>query len=91
MATSIKSLDLDAKTYQNTRKLASRLRGYIRKVAKFNGDDFGGTRISAYEIRARVLELAIPHRGSVAQQQVLRKLMEYARSVGVEMKVIVTP
>ncbi|GAB4521646.1 MAG: hypothetical protein Tsb0020_40190 [Haliangiales bacterium] len=45
----------------------------------------------AKDITQRVLELAIPAQGTPAQQQVLRKLMDYAQAHAVELKIIVYP
>ncbi|GAB4561703.1 MAG: hypothetical protein Tsb0020_09410 [Haliangiales bacterium] len=91
IATSIKSLDLDAKSYQSAKRLTSRVRAYINKIAHFRGDRVGRFRIESSEVHGRVLELAVPHSGTPAQQQALQQLAKYARSVGVDLKVIIFP
>jgi hypothetical protein len=42
MATSIKSVDLSASSYQNLNTLTSKLNGYVNQVAGFNGATFDG-------------------------------------------------
>jgi hypothetical protein len=53
VATSIKSVDLSASTYQSTSRLTSTLTGYVNKVAGFDGAAFNGTRITAGQITSR--------------------------------------
>ena len=86
-ATSIKSLDLNASSYQNVGTLASKVAGYIDKVAGFNGGSYGGVTITSGQITKRVLELAVPNGGSAAQQTALQKLGQYATSKGVQLSV----
>jgi hypothetical protein len=55
-ATSIKSLDLAAKTYQDTRALTRTVTRYIDGVAKFQGRMWGGATVRGADIKARVLD-----------------------------------
>jgi RHS repeat-associated protein len=57
-ATSIKSIDLTASSYQSTSALTSRLSGYVDKVAGFNGATFSGTRITSGQITGRELVIS---------------------------------
>ena len=91
IATSIKSLDLGAKSYQNVGRLTSRVRGYINKVAKFNGKSWGEREILASQIKGRALIVAIPHTGTPAQQAALAELLKYGREVGVDVTFVVVP
>lgn len=50
VATSIKSIDLNAKSYQNGKVLFSTLKRYIDKVAKFKGQRWNGVVISEEDI-----------------------------------------
>ena len=68
LATSIKSLDLDAATYQSGSTLTRTLNGYVDKVAGFQGRTWAGVRIRPQDVTGRALDLAIPHSGSAAQQ-----------------------
>ena len=90
-ATSIKSLNLGAKSYQNASRVTAKVRGYIDKVAKFSGQKWANRVIAKSDITGRALELAVPSAGTPAQQTALKQLIEYGRSVGVEVKIIVIP
>lgn len=90
VATSIKSIDLNAATYQNAAALTSRLNSYVNSVAGFNGAHFADVPINAADITARQLQLAIPS-GSISavQQAAINAAVARAQSMGVNF--IVTP
>jgi filamentous hemagglutinin len=88
-ATSIKSLDLAAKTYQNTATLSRTLNGYVRSVASFNGADWGKLSISASQIQARALTVAIPGLASEAQYMAMYGAYEYGVQQGVTVQYLV--
>lgn len=90
-ATSIKSLDVGAKSYQSPRALTSKVRRYINKVAKFKGKRWAGRHIRENQIKSRTLELVVPHTGTPAQQEALLQLIQYGRSVDVQVSIIVYP
>jgi hypothetical protein len=91
-ATSIKSIDLSAATYQNIGSLTSRLNGYVDAVANFNGASLAGTEIRSSEITARQLQLAIPSTGaSAAQQAAINAATIRAQSLGVGVVVTTVP
>jgi len=69
VATSIKSIDLTAKTYQNAEKLAKTLSDYVDKVASFKGAKLGQDVVEQSAIKARELEVAIPPGSMSAAQQ----------------------
>jgi RHS repeat-associated protein len=83
-ATSIKSLDLDAKSYQSSSKVYSRVKKYVCEIDKFNGAKLSGVQIMPGDIQARALDLAVPHLGSEAQQAGLRRATEYAESLNIK-------
>lgn len=92
VATSIKSIDLTAPTYQKAGALASRLKGYVDKVAKFDGDNFNGTKINALDVTSRALQVAIqPGVASAEQLAVLTQLRQYATSKGVQLIISEVP
>lgn len=92
VATSIKSVDLAAPSYQNPSALLSRLRGYVNKVASFTGGVRGDARIVATQVRERVLEVAIPQGAATpVQQAALDAAEQYAQTVGVVVKVVEVP
>src|SRR5580692_654284 len=60
IATSIKSVDLNAVTYQDAARLTSRLNKYVDDVAEFNGSIWANDEVKSSEIDGRALSLAIP-------------------------------
>ncbi|KPL66749.1 hypothetical protein SZ64_00705 [Erythrobacter sp. SG61-1L] len=91
LATSIKSVDLDAVTYQSGSTLTRTLNGYVDTVAEFQGRTWAGVRIRPQDISGRALDLAIPHSGSSAQQAIINQTVEYGASRGVSVNVILFP
>jgi len=85
IATSIKSLDVFAKSYQNMNALASRLTGFVDKLASFSGGQAPGVQIRAGQVAARVLEVIIP-KGQLSPQQVqvLWRVLDYAKRKGAQ-------
>ena len=65
---SIKSIDLNAATYQNGMGLTYRINRYIDSLAGFEGDTMGDIVIRNSDISGRVLNVAIP-RGSMTAAQ----------------------
>lgn len=91
VATSIKSLDVHAKTYQNVAALTRTVTGYIDKVAKFSGATWNNISITAGQVTGRALELAIPAGATAEQMTALNALVQYGKSVGVEVVIRVIP
>jgi RHS repeat-associated protein len=85
IATSIKSIDLGTKTYQNTGALTSQVQGYIDELAGFTGDSYGGVTIYNAMIRGRELILAIPRNASAEQMKALQQLAAAAVKQGVNL------
>jgi RHS repeat-associated protein len=79
-ATSIKSLDLNAPTYQNLSALASRVQGYCNTMSNYSGqiNRWGGIQILPQQITGRAVELAIPTGATAAQMSVLAQTQSYA-------------
>ena len=68
VATSIKSLDLTAATYQNGAALTRKLTEYATKLSQFQGARWGGVAIENAEIQGRVLLVAL-ERGAASSEQ----------------------
>jgi hypothetical protein len=85
VATSIKSINLDAKTYQNPSRLEKLMTGYIDKVSGFNGANWGGRVIDEFDITARQLHVAIPRTASPEQMAVFDTMESYAKRNGVDL------
>jgi RHS repeat-associated protein len=85
VATSIKSIDLRAVTYQNPANLERVLTNYVDKVADFTSGAVGRTAIEGSQISGRVLEVAVPQGAtSAAQQAVLSRVTAAAAQRGVQ-------
>lgn len=92
VATSIKSIDLTAKTYQDSGALVSKLNQYVSEVAAFKGSKGGGTtRITSNMIQGRELSLAIPPNATAAQMSAIGQVTQAAASQGVTVTVHVIP
>ncbi len=87
VVTSIKSLDLGAKSYKNTRQLTSTVKRYIDKVAKFTGGSRAGVLVEKEQIVTRALDLVIPYVGTPAQRAALEKLVVYGQASSLPNKV----
>ncbi|MEW6350271.1 MAG: hypothetical protein AB1646_14485 [Thermodesulfobacteriota bacterium] len=91
VATSIKSMDLRAKFYQDPAGILSVGQKYVDKLVKFRGAIRRPIEISADEITERVLRLAVPPGATKAQRSALRSLTEYGRQNNVTVEVIRVP
>lgn len=90
-ATSIKSLDLGAKSYESASAVKSRVNSYIDDVASFNGAKHDGVNIGAKDITSRGLDLAVPGPGTPAQVQALNDAVTYGASVHVTVRIVIVP
>jgi len=68
IATSIKSIDLNAAAYQDTAQLTYRLSKYINDVSEYDGGYSADDEVASSAIAGRVLSLAIP-KGSMTETQ----------------------
>lgn len=88
VATSIKSMDLGAKTYANPDAITRVGRGYIDKVADYNGGTWAQITIDRSHISRRALDLAVPPGATASQKQALQSLVEYGRGKGVTVNIV---
>jgi hypothetical protein len=79
IATSIKSVDVFAKTYQSGNALFSRLAGYVDQLASARGGQVGQAIIRPEQIKGRVLEIIVPTGGIQAAQQTFQRVVQYAK------------
>jgi hypothetical protein len=91
VATSIKSIDLNAATYQIPGQLAYRLNQYVDKVSSYNGGSFANKVVLDSEIAERVLSLAVP-KGSITEEQraVIEAVRSRARALGRPVEISIT-
>lgn len=89
-ATSVKSRDLNSKTYQNGDKLERRINKDVDKLAAFNGMRWGKTDIKSGSIKKRTLLMVLPDVTlSKSQTQAINDSIQYAKSKGVEIQITV--
>jgi hypothetical protein len=90
VATSIKSIDLTAATYQNDISLKYRLDAYVDMISEFEGAEFATNAVK--NVESRVLQLVIP-KGSMtdAQQAIIEAARLRARSLKHPVDFVVTP
>lgn len=82
---SIKSIDLNAKTYQNTSKLYNTLKRYVNQLIDFNGAKYKGINWIVQTGTPRTLEIAIPSSSMTKEQaEIFEKIIEYAQENGVK-------
>jgi hypothetical protein len=85
VATSIKSLDIFAKTYQNLNSLGSTLSGYVQQLANYSGGAIPGQVLRNGQIQKRVLEVILPAGKLNAQQlKTLYQVQQDALRQGVD-------
>jgi len=91
VATSIKSIDLNAPSYQDPARLSSTVIRYLNTLARWNGQEpaWGGFRIGSSEIQGKVLELAVPPGASPSQWRMLIQLQQAATEIGVRLDIII--
>jgi len=75
-ATSIKSIDLNASSYQNMSTLNRTLTRYIDSLSNFNGRDWGGYDTTG-QITSRTLTVVVPSAGTTAQQGAINSAIKY--------------
>ncbi len=83
IATSIKSIDLTAKSYQSGQALWNRVAGYVTEMTNFTGGSDPNVVITQQMIQGRELLLAIPPNASQAQLQILQQLQAWAAQMNV--------
>ena len=91
VVTSIKSIDLGAKSYQNIGQLTGTVKGYVSKLANWQGVRWGNVQIESGQITARELLLTIPQGATQAQLAALQQLQQWASTVGVTVNITVVP
>lgn len=91
IATSVKSIDLNAATYQNDIGFGNRLMQYVEDVRDFDGATWGGLDIQAGQISGRAVQLIVP-KGSMtdAQQVVLDWVRQIVKLNNRPVDIIVT-
>jgi hypothetical protein len=90
IATSIKTLDLGAKTYKSGGKAVfNTLKKYVDKLDEFAGATKGGTTVAKDEIKKKVLDVGIPRGATTEQVKQMQQAVSYAKNKGIDLKLIV--
>jgi hypothetical protein len=89
VATSIKSLDLNAGTYQDFGRLTWRLNKYVDDLDKYQGTTWGGDYINNPDITARKLLIVVPRnsRGSNSARAAIEDLRARAKKLGIDLAI----
>jgi hypothetical protein len=93
VATSIKSIDLNAATYQDAARLTYRLNEYVDKLGEYEGGSLQTTTVKLSDISDRVLNLVVP-KGAMTEVQDAAIEAARARALianSYPVKIIVTP
>jgi hypothetical protein len=91
VATSIKSMHLGLKWYQDPAQILSQGRKYVDQVANFSGARMREFDIAAEDITERVLRLGVPPGATEAQESALKSLIKYGKQNGVKVEVMRVP
>ncbi|WP_394344694.1 endonuclease toxin domain-containing protein [Flavobacterium restrictum] len=80
VATSIKSMDLTATSYQKGNSVLNTLKGYVDSLSSFSSKTWGGTAVTQGEsYTSKALELAVQSgKGSEAQWGQINQAIQYA-------------
>ncbi|MBP4139800.1 hypothetical protein J3495_17130 [Flavobacterium sp. P7388] len=89
VATSIKSLDLTAGSYQKGNSVYNTLKGYINKLADFTSAEVGGVKVVQGETyTSKVLELAVQTgKGTESQWSQIGDAIKYAQDNNVNVTI----
>ena len=85
VATSIKSVDLGASSYQNASTLTRLINSYVDKLAAFRGRTWAGVTVDGAQITSRQLQVVVPNAGTAAQQAALAAAAQRAQGMGVQL------
>ena len=83
VATSVKSIDLNAASYQKDAILTYRLEDFVARVRGFDGTDWGDLSIKKTDIADRAVQLVVP-KGSMTDAQ--RIVIEEVRGIAIRHK-----
>ncbi|QNW95819.1 hemagglutinin repeat-containing protein [Acinetobacter seifertii] len=87
LATSDKTLNTAAKTYQDPKKITSQINKYVDQMDNFTGDNKGRFELTSDKIKSKEMQLAIPVNTSKSQLDAIQKSIDYANTKGITIKV----
>ncbi len=89
VATSIKTLELNAATYtkEGSRAVYYKLKGYIDKLDDFKGATHGGDEVLGGDIKKKVLDVGIPKGATKSQVEQMQEAIKYGKGKGIEVEI----
>ncbi len=91
VATSIKSIDLNAATYRDISQLKYKLNRYVNDVSEYNGGNLAGDEVQSSSITGRVLSLAIPKASMTETQRIaIEEVRAWAKALKNPVEIIIT-
>jgi RHS repeat-associated protein len=91
-ATSIKSLDLNAASYQDPSRLTSTLNGYVNSASRYSRTTapWAGATVNSNQIAVRQVQIIIPNSGTAAQQAAMQGAQQQALNLKNSVQLIFT-
>ncbi len=88
VATSIKSLDLTEKSYQNMPTFKSTLKRYVNKLSNFEGANWGGVKIQKKQIKSKQLDIAF-QKSKITNDQlkIVEDIKKYAKGKNIQVNI----
>lgn len=87
VATSIKTLDVGAKSYLKGNNVFNKLKDYIDKLSSFKGREWSKIIIEEKDIKKKILEVGIPKGATKEQIKQINQAIKYAEQQGIKMNV----
>ncbi|MDD4674008.1 MAG: hypothetical protein PHI03_13850, partial [Bacteroidales bacterium] len=85
--TSIKSIDLFAKSYQDGNKVYNTIMNYSNSLKNFNSKTWGDITVNVNSNTKRILELAITKNASSAQMNQIYHAIKDAAKIGIKIEI----
>jgi hypothetical protein len=91
IATSIKSIDLNAATYQDAARLTSRLSKYINDMVEYEGGSFANKTVLPGDITGRAVNLVVPKASiTEVQRTAIESVRAWAKTGNMSVDLIIT-
>ncbi|MFK8298993.1 hypothetical protein ACI76O_11770 [Capnocytophaga cynodegmi] len=87
VATSVKTVDLTAKSYLKGKAVFNTLKGYIDKLANFKGATWGKDIVEERFIKSKILEIGIPRGVTSEQIKQINQAIQYGKSQGIQVNI----
>ena len=89
-ATSVKSINLSAKSYQDGFKLSSKIQKDINATLDFNNYELNGIKLNSFNINKKVINIVVDDKPlNQSQIENLKQTIDYSKLNGVELKVTI--